>query len=422
MLKLIHILIACLLATTCAVAADKPLQDDVDGVIVISDGTPIEGIRELINLCQYALTAQLGRSKAVLREEPVRVVIGDMTGTKPPSRLTAVLPADVSILKAAHDISRCLMLQRLRREAPDGKALNPAHFEWLVGAVVFSVLQSQPSDRFVEVPDYSAAHALLMSGATTDPAKLVTLPMNSDWPLAYELYAMHCHLLLRVLKHTFLPSGTSASQAVYEALLTGSGPDTALRQALAPRLDRGRETLEEWFAGQAAKFARQSRDLTAPEALIKHLHEIRSVTVLMPGADGHFRPRQIPLDQARDYLADYEYDPDMLEGKERELFALIRDAPSYLHPSLALYMEAIQEFRRSGNQKELQEKLTKAGQHLEAAIASRQRLCDYLDQLGRNITPANQRFARYLYAIGEKDKALRSLDPQLHEYLDSLEK
>jgi len=262
-------------------------------------------------------------------------------------------------------------------------------------------------------PDYEIARNQFMRKEFPKLDVLLANPVPSNQRYFFELYMMHCDLLLLALESI---QGTKDGIIVGMLAAEQGGEDAmaALERLVAPQ-NKGGESLQAMYERLVFKAARRRRRQNGDEVIAERVRELETVPVL--GYEAGTALRRVPLEEVPDVLKDYHSDVQAvfrLEGKFREL----REASPYLlREPLEKYALAMR-WIREGNMRRFKKDIGEARREFQKALTRQRKLNIAMDKYERNHVPALKRFVDYVLVsrfYRELSKKIYPTDPFLEK-------
>ena len=323
---------------------------------------------------------------------------------------------------AAHEVVDSLAVRFvLHRVAAAGAApgVDGPAFHFLAAAVAYEALTVRSADGETVHADYRALMPVFARGGGPSLVDLIEHPVPTRWPEAYELYAMHAHLAASLLRDA--PAGNSrhALQAFLAALAAGTPSADALTEAVAGQLPAD-TSVQQWYESAARERIRGSHTADTLGQIQSRLEDALTVGVMEKDDQGRLGMRYVGIVEAL-RKADYTPPAETLDGKEQDLFALLRQSPPLLQIPIAECMEALRSLRKGTSRRSVIRDLDKARTHFKEATERMTRIEGLLDSASAIPAGGPDRLAPYLGVHADARDRARLLMTPLETYLDGVE-
>ena len=335
---------------------------------------------------------------------------------RPPRRLDVALPAECTLAEATHLLVRTLLLRQAevtrRENDPPVEGLD-----WMAAAITHGIVHC--SRRFLArpVPDYEPARDLFRSGRFPKVSQLFGLPVGPDHHDAYQLYALHCHLLAAVIESTCRRQ-KPVFHRILELEARGRSVVDAVTFVVHDSFEAG-EDLQSWYERLAPRVGRCGRRAQLASQVAERLADLRTVRVI--AVDGvEFGSVAVHLDKLPGYLKSGAIDEEVLVTLEYQFYELLKDSPTLLQEPLIEYVKAVQMLAQrkffSGKRR-----LAQARRAFERAFARQRDIETAMDKWEGHLLSSEQQFPLYLETIRRNRARRAALDPQLQQCLDGYE-
>lgn len=360
----------------------------------------------------------------VTRQEPSRptVTLNVIIGGKPPAAPrppTVHLPAEATLAEILHRLNAGVILRRQLELQPRDPAGPPSSAEWLAAAMTRRFLGTLSGDAS---PVSMLVPASAAEGRLPDLDAFTRQPVAPEWTIPYTLYSRYADLLLTLLQFND-GSRDRRVQRILELQAAGRPPLQAMQLALADRMPSG-ETLQDWARRESSKLFRLQRRTQRSALIRERLQELLSIAVVTPGRTGTYGWERMQISRLPEMTAAGA--PGVAATRvnlQRQLGELAREAPPLLQPPLRLFAEALQNLREGGDEDKLRRSLSKAQADFEAAAVMQDKLDQYLDGLERETGNRSVRCLELLQPLAvRRNIQLRGLDPEIQDWLDSLDR
>lgn len=400
-----------------------------------------------------------------------------------PQNLQARLNEDDTYRQAVNKIASMALAQRiikLQNNNNGSSSLGNINYSWLTAAISHAVTEAMP-ERNVELrPDFIPLYNIFQNHGFPALKSITTAQVELENELLYEIYAMHCHLLLRILReepqnqHILSPPATPALELLKSAARREQ-PDKALLDTIK-KIGPENKNPQKWYETHAPQVARRSpailpiprikqelfyaltiepeseKEKTASDSANENsqekqekennftktaeenknqypqLHEFdfappplnQNTTVETPAS-----PRKNKSDQSRVSLINFnnrEYwndNPHEAIRRYNHLLWLFHRTPPLLKPSLKSYMKAMIELHKKGPTSNYRSFIIKGDKEISEALKKHKEINRALTEFQKNSPFHRIKINRSLFnLLEEKEERLKKLAPELHRFLD----
>ncbi len=337
----------------------------------------------------------------------LEVVEGGETGDKKRDESFQVL---YSVGEAEVDFALDLFRQLVRRRLlPYGMPVDKPFLSAVTAGICHRYIRGRQSLSGYYEPDYEIARNQFMRKEFPKLDVLLSNPVPSNQRYFFELYMMHCDLLLLALESL---QGTKGGIIIGMLAAEQGGEDAmaALERLVAPQNKSG-ESLQAMYERMVFKAARRRRRQNGDEVIEERVRELETVPVI--GYESGTALRRVPLEDVPDVLKDYHSDVQAilrLEAKFREL----REASPYLlREPLEKYALSMR-WIREGNMRRFKKDIGEARREFQNALTRQRRLNKKVDKYEREHVPVLKRFVDYVIVsrfYRELSKKIYPTDP-----------
>ena len=368
--------------------------------------------KRVARLCADNVDSLLGISAAPRQTVTLRIDDSDLSQG---GRLRLAFPPGTPLEQVTHCLSRALVLRHAMDLYPDAE--TPAEsLDWLAAAANYQLLFCGRNPSGQPDPDYEAARYLFRQGRFPAIATLLERPIAPDCGAAYQLYALHCHLLAATVESD---AHTSPGRLRRTLELQAHGrPSADAIEFVARESFRPEEDLQDWYERQASRTGRKGRRPASLAETSRRLESLETVPMATLGAADSSHKR-MPIDAIPKGLKTKQLDRAAVKRLERDFYELMKDAPGLLQDPLLEYVKSLQLLEKARGSS-FRRRLRRARKAYAKAAKRQQTVEAYLDQLELEALPLTQRLSLYLECMRGNEARRRSLDPALHSYLDSL--
>ena len=375
-------------------------------------------LRDVGRECARAVQRQLGTDGA--RDEWVDVYLLE-EGASPPTRgeTDVSLTTLLGPTEAIHKLCLGLLARECRAMAPDRTGVSGS-LDWLAAGCAFDVLFGTPglfdSARFTRLPVVRRAARSSRLPRVTD---LVASPVPPQWELCYRLYCVHCRLLFEAARGGE-GLGPGALVSVLELEAHGREPAAALSFVVAPGFRSG-EGLQAWYERRIGEVALRLGGGSSAEETAAAVSGLTSLPTVGPGRDGRCSVARVPLERAVGRAGNPALYDEALGRLVVGLGEAVARAPRLMQPGVVAHATALQHLRE-GRKGAFRRGIRRARKSLATSLARQQGVEALVDDIERRVTPFSVRFAAHLAVIEGAEQQRRTLNPELADYLDRMER
>ena len=345
-------------ATTCAALVDKTLA---------FDGTP----DSLIDLEE----TPLGRALPPDQEEKLFF-----------NEETEIQVFSYKILRS--------FIRRRQRELFKNNGPDSSLTDFLASALTFRRVVNMLSTPGGTDWNYAPARILFEKHTFPNAELLLTAPIPPDYPLFFQLYAMHADILLKTIEQLPAKRGT-VLQSLLEMEAFGRGAMESVRYVLASALPSGMP-LQGWYERHAPHISSNMHAADAPASISAQVEALESVSILSAGSNGNYE--RVRIDDVPAAFNDLKTDKVALHKRQSQFLELRNEAPPLLKPSLDLYARALG-FLASKDIKRFKTTIAQARRDFKEALTKQQRISAALKNAETTFVPATRRLSNYLDAM-----------------------
>lgn len=244
--------------------------------------------------------------------------------------------ADTDILEFTYLTIRAL-LRRRAGELFEKKAREERIICCLAAGLAYRQAMTMRSYGGATVElDYQAARVQFSDRHFPDVKKLCASPVPPDFPVLFQLYAMHCDLFLRCLE-SIPGKGKSIAIRLLEMEAFGRDAGDSVEFVVGGLLPAG-VTLQGWYERQVLIACNRIRVAENWEDIESRVHELESVSIVDAGGGG---ATQVPIDNVPEAFSDFKPDKAALMRRQNQFLALRNDAPPLLRPPLNMFARSL---------------------------------------------------------------------------------
>jgi len=199
-----------------------------------------------------------------------------------------------------------LILAQLQRYAIARGGRGPKVYcpEWLVAGLYHRMLE-QRMPPFSRNCVFAATKALVEVGQLPRLRNFLDNPVAVSDPIVYELYAESCALLIKMLReHDRRILGDMIGRS-------RKGTDSDMLFARLASFEGDEGAIQDWYELQAEQLVVNIVQPLSVAAAKAQRHELETVPILMPDADGDFGVTRVPLDEVHYHFQTYDHNPEM---------------------------------------------------------------------------------------------------------------
>ncbi len=285
-------------------------------------------------------------------------------------------------------------IRRRQRELYKNNGPNSALTDFCASAMTFRRVVNMLSTAGGADWDYAPARKLFEAHSFPNAELLLTAPIPPDYPLFFQLYAMHADILLKTIEQLPAKRGTLL-QKLLEMEAFGRDAKESVRYVLSSALPSGMP-LQGWYERHAPRISSNSHVADAPASISAQVEALESVNILSAGSNGNLE--RVRIDDVPDAFNDLKTDKAALHKRQTQFLELRNEAPPLLKPSLDLYARAMG-YLASNDVKRFKTTIAQARQEFKVALAKQQRISEALKKAETEYVPATHRLGTYLDAM-----------------------
>ncbi len=252
--------------------------------------------------------------------------------------------------------------------------------------------------------DYEVARNQFAKNEFPEVDKLLAEGIDADFGSLFDLYMMHCDLLMLSLE-TLKGSQRKRIQDLLIDDFNNLDPIEAFDKAFATYYEKD-ETRQAFYERRVAAVSRRRHRGSSTDVIADAVQELETVKVV--GGSGPAGLKTVRLEDMPKLLEDYKTDTRAFLQLEQQFRELKFDAPLLLQPSLDKYILALQHIRE-GQTRRFKRDFRNARKEFQEALERQRKIEAILDVEERKHISARRRFEDYLEII---DK--------YHEFSDQL--
>ncbi len=285
-------------------------------------------------------------------------------------------------------------IRRRQKELFKNNGPNSALTDYLASALTFRRVVNMLSSAGGADWDYAPARKLFEAHSFPNAELLLTAPISPDYPLFFQLYAMHAEILLKTIEQLPAKRGT-VLQKLLEMEAFGRDAMESVRYVLSSTLPSGMP-LQGWYERHAPRISTNSHAADAPSSISAQVEALESVNILSAGSNGNLE--RVRIDDVPEAFNNLKTDKVALHKRQAQFLELRNEAPPLLKPSLDLYARALG-FLASKDVKRFKSTIAQARQEFKVALAKQQRISEALKKAETEYVPATHRLGNYLDAM-----------------------
>lgn len=316
----------------------------------------------------------------------------------------------------AHGLCRALLIRACGE--PSRGTLQPDALDWLAAAAAGRVIYARWDVLGQPMPDYQPLRHMFSRGAFPKVEALLMLPVAPTRAEFYQLYSLHCQLLLEAIRAEDEDPGRHLGR-VLAMTARGRTAAAAVEFVLHDCFEAG-EGLQAWYERRVVLVSRRGRRAASLADVKDRLHELETVPIVMPNR-GAFGCVRVPIDELPETLKNYAKDTALMKGILYRCFELSKDAPEWLKDPILQYFHAF-ELLEKGKMFTFKRRLRQARKAFHAALARQKKLIEYVDSQELHYAGVEKILGPHLSVIRRSRDRCRRLDWRLYEYLDTFER
>ncbi len=326
------------------------------------------------------------------------------------------LSPDLNLQQAVHRLNMALLKRHASTFFSDTVEVQPSQYDWIAAGLTGFVLNSQRPGTIRPLPNYEPVRRLMRKGIFLPVADMLATPVPPEHPIPYQLYATYCGLLMECLRSSF-SMDQRPLQTVLQMAFSNRKPVDALGLLLFSQASAA--GVQDWFYEKAWDISRRGRRAATAGQIARRMQSIRRITVPVATADG-VSSRELTLADLPILMKQFGRRPAIIFGLQAEIFELAKDSPPLVYDALQLYMQALHKLDKGSNWN-YGRLLRKADKAFAASIQRHKEIERYLEEIEPAFSTPDEMLPLHMHADRESDLRRRSLFPELHAYLDSLE-
>ncbi|HCN08893.1 MAG TPA: hypothetical protein DIT01_13250 [Lentisphaeria bacterium] len=246
--------------------------------------------------------------------------------------------------------------------------------EWLVAGLYHRMLE-QRMPPFSRNRVFAATKMLVEAGKLPRLRNLLDNPVAVSDPIVYELYAESCALLVKMLRqHDRRILGDMIGHR-----RKGTDSDMLFVRLASFEGDEG--AIQDWYELQAEKLVVNIIQPLSVAAAKARRHELETVPIVMPDADGDFGVTWVPLDEVHYHFQTYDHNPDNVNELLPRFVEFRRRCPLLLRAAVDDYIGSLRTLR-NGKEAEFETQIKAARRKFDAACTRATGVTDFLDRVG----------------------------------------
>ncbi len=246
--------------------------------------------------------------------------------------------------------------------------------EWLVAGLYHRMLE-QRMPPFSRNRVFAATKMLVEAGKLPRLRNLLDNPVAVSDPIVYELYAESCALLVKMLRqHDRRILGDMIGHR-----RKGTDSDMLFVRLASFEGDEG--AIQDWYELQAEKLVVNIIQPLSVAAAKARRHELETVPIVMPDANGDFGVTRVPLDEVHYHFQTYDHNPDNVNELLPRFVEFRRRCPLLLRAAVDDYIGSLRTLR-NGKEAEFGTQIKAARRKFDAACTRATGVTDFLDRVG----------------------------------------
>jgi len=269
-----------------------------------------------------------------------------------------------------------LILAQLQRYAIARGGRGPKVYcpEWLVAGLYHRMLE-QRMPPFSRNCVFAATKALVEVGQLPRLRNFLDNPVAVSDPIVYELYAESCALLIKMLReHDRRILGDMIGRS-------RKGTDSDMLFARLASFEGDEGAIQDWYELQAEQLVVNIVQPLSVAAAKAQRHELETVPILMPDADGDFGVTRVPLDEVHYHFQTYDHNPENVNELLPRFVEFRRRCPLLLRAAIDDYIGSLRTLR-NGKEAEFETQIKAARRKFDAACTRAAGVSDFLDRVG----------------------------------------
>ncbi|NLG14468.1 MAG: hypothetical protein GX561_09755 [Lentisphaerae bacterium] len=242
--------------------------------------------------------------------------------------------------------------------------------------------------------DYEVARNQFAKNEFPEVDKLLAEGIDADFGPIFDLYMMHCDLLMLSLE-TLKGSQRQRIQNLLIDDRNNLDPIEAFDKAFATYYEKD-ETRQAFYVRRVAAVSRRRHRGSSTDVIADAVQELETVKVV--GGSGPAGLKTVRLEDMPKLLEDYKTDTRAFLQLEQKFRELKFDAPLLLQPSLDKYILALQHIRE-GQTRRFKRDFRNARKEFQEALQKQRKIEAILDDEERKHISAGRRFEDYLEII-----------------------
>ena len=282
--------------------------------------------------------------------------------------------------------------------------------EWLVAGLYHRMLE-QRMPPFSRNRVFAATKVLVEAGQLPRLRNLLDNPVALSDPVVYELYAESCALLVKMLReHDRRILGDMLGHR-------RKGTDSDMLFARLASFEGDGGAIQDWYEVQVEKLVVNIVQPLSVAAAKARRHELETVPIVMPDADGDFGVTRVPLDEVHYHFQTYDHNPDNVNELLSRFVEFRRRCPLLLRTAVDDYIVSLRTLR-NGKEAEFETQIKAARRKFDVACTRAKGVSDFLDRVG-----ADHRLSllQLELLVGENRASIElPYDKPVRAFLDSL--
>ncbi len=332
-------------------------------------------------------------------------------------RIHSHAPLDITIDTAAHVqqahhfLIRALLRSRIAADRNGTLVSARVVPGWLIAGLQYRADQRQP------IVTFSAARLLAEADQAPQLPILLDHEVTPDMGDLYGIYSEICACLVRILRNHNRDVVPALLKQVGTASHEGRSHSTMLYELLG---DIGSpEAVQKWFRNMFLDVAVDQHNRLSLASTMHRITALQTFSTIMPGADGRFDLKEIPIDDLVSYSLTYDRRVVGIVPLYEGFFDLLYDGHPLLTDAISQFMKAL-DYLRTGAFNHYRLQLDSARTKLAEDHQTALQIQAYLGDI-ENIWNAQPRIAPLVDRVARHEHHLANTEVRLNQFLDKIE-
>lgn len=290
-----------------------------------------------------------------------------------------------------HELAFYLVKTLIRRRSKElfGKSSESTELtDFLASALVFRKIMEVSSNGAYDW-NYLPAREQFDNGFAPKAEMLMTSPVSCEYFFLFQIYAMHCSLLLHGLEKIPCKPGDVARRLL-EMEAYGRSPEETVRFVSSTMFPIN-VTLQGWFEIYAKKASLKDRNVDDENSIEQRVKNLEKIEIV--NSDGSLTT--VKLDDVLEAFADMKLDKSVIAKRQLLFMQLRNDAPPLLKPPLELYAAALGNLEVK-NSKTFARSLEIARGEFTKALVRQRKVIDVMDKAEKQYVPIASRYSAFV--------------------------